>query len=137
MSRDILRSLGFTSSDQLAWHEDLSDLENDIRSVPGLENRLQDDVFASRVNGYLQNRTLLKLAQTRFFNPSWGEIGRMIADLRKLGEHPMYFHNGGLRGVNHRADASDLDVFLESAGWRILSDDEELSLDEARKAAGL
>jgi hypothetical protein len=121
----ITRTLGISADEQvIVRQDDLSELSNDIQQSAEFMALLQDDVFASRLNAHLQAHTVRRIEKAEFVDASYGHVGQMIATLRDKGESHVFYHNGGIWGLDHRGPTDDLDAALRSVGWRALSDDE-------------
>jgi len=120
----VIRILGIKAEDSVIVHETAEVLWQDFEKSTGLTTRLQDDVFASRLNAHLQGHTVRRIETPEFVDASYGDIGAMIASLRGKGESYAIFHNGGFWGVDHRGPTDDLDAALGAIGWRALSNEE-------------
>lgn len=127
----ITEALGIGIDGKAVVRQSIDELWQDIGRSPEFLARLQDDTFASRLNALLQGHIVRRIAKPEFVDASYGHIGEMIAALRGRGESHLYYHNGGLRGLDHRGAVEDLDRCLRSVGWRVLSDDEMRALYRA------
>lgn len=83
---EVTRMLGINADDEVVVRESAEVLWRDIEQSTELVTRLQDDVFASRLNVYLQCHTVRRIEAPEYVDASYGHIGKMIAALRGKGE---------------------------------------------------